>query len=525
MMSVDAIVRATGVRRWRRSFERWRRKLSVGRVAFAVEVGALALALGVLLTGDRAAALDRLGGRGDVVAVLATLALFGAVHVLAFTRIVPTLARRAAPPAYDEHRVLIDLAHEARIARDVEQLYTLVVRRIGEALATDAVTILAHDEAADAYRARVSTCRAGDPAAELALPAGAFVVRRLRGLATPLPVNAEDLETWKRAFAEAASGVRDARLAECAALERAGTRLLVQIRARDQLVGVLALGGRATRHGYSDADREMLFLAASQLALIIENEKMVDRAVAEERLRRELALAAEVQRQLLPERAPEVDGIELAGACLPARGVGGDYYDFVDLGGRLGLAIADVSGKGVSAALVMSSVQAHLRGQTLAGCEGGLGELVARINALVSRSTGAATYVTFFYAEYDPATRRLVYVNAGHNPPMVLAAPDREPERLATGGPVIGVFESMAFEQGETELARGSVLVAFTDGVTEALDRAGEEYGEERLVEAVERARGLGAAGIRDAVLDEIAEWSAGTPQHDDLTLLIAKLG
>lgn len=501
--------------------------MTVARVTLVVEVAALALTLGVFLSGDRAAALDRAGPRMDVVAVAAILAVFAVIHVLAFRQLVPRLQRRSSPPAYDEHRVLIDLGHEARMARDVEQLYTLAVRRIAEALHTDSVTLLALADSTGDYEARVSTCRAEDPAAELRLTSGAFVVRRLRGLATPLPVMAADLETWERAFAEAAPEIREVRLGECAALRRAGTKLLVQIRARDQLVGVLALGGRTTHHDYTDADREMLFIAAAQLALIIESEKMVERAVAEERLRRELALAAEVQQRLLPDRAPDVPGLALAGVCLPARGVGGDYYDFVELGGgRVGIAIADVSGKGISAALVMSSVQAYLRGQTLVdGAGGELGAIVARINHLLYRSTGASTYVTFFYAEYDASTRRLAYVNAGHNPPLVLRAAGGEPEWLTSGGPVAGVFETIGFDQGSVELDEDSVLVAFTDGVTEALDRAGEEFGEQRLVEAVEATSHLGADAIRDAVLDRIADWSVGTPQHDDLTVVVAKFG
>jgi sigma-B regulation protein RsbU (phosphoserine phosphatase) len=308
-------------------------------------------------------------------------------------------------------------------------------------------------------------------------------------------------------------------------------RLLVQIRARDQILGILALGARTTGHDYTDADREMLFLAAAQLALVIENEKIVERAVAEERLHRELALAAEVQRRLLPEAAPAVSGIELAGVCLPARGVGGDYYDFIDLGGeRLGLAIADVSGKGISAALVMSSVQAYLRSQTVvaSGPSGArLGDLVTRINLLLCRSTASSTYVTFFYAEYDAAARRLTYVNAGHNPPLLLRGREASGEpyaRLTSGGPVIGVFETPLFEQGSVELESGDVVIAYTDGVTEALDRSGEEFGEERLIEAVSTAADVSANAIRDAVLHRINEWSAGTPQHDDLTLVVTKV-
>ena len=491
------------------------------------------MALVVTLTGPRAMWLDRHGSRSDVIVVAAILAAFAVIHWLAFQRLVPRILRMSEPPAYDEHRVLFDLGHEARMARDVGQLYGLVVRRIGEVLQAESVSILVYDEPAGVYRTRVST-RPDATGSGFELGREAFVIRRLRGLATPLPVSRADIETWGRALAEAPAEVRDARSAECAALERSGTRLLVQIRTRDQLVGLLVLGERAGRHGYTDADREMLFLAAAQLALIIENEKMLDRAVAEERLRQELALASEVQQRLLPDRAPIVAGIDLAGVCIPARGVGGDYYDFIELAdGGIGIAVADVSGKGISAALVMSSVQAYLRGQTVATVagatrDGNLADLVAKINLLLCRSTGLATYVTFFYGEFDGSSRRLSYVNAGHNPPILLrdgAAGASAPSvvRLGTGGPVFGVFETPGYEQDVVELPSGSILVAFTDGVTEALDLAGEEFGEDRLIETVRAVADLSGEAIREAVLRRIEEWSAGTPQHDDLTLVIAK--
>jgi sigma-B regulation protein RsbU (phosphoserine phosphatase) len=403
------------------------------------------------------------------------------------------------------------------------------VRRIGEVLMSDSVSILVRDDATGAYACRVATESAASTA-NLTLPPDAFVVRRLRGVARPLPVTPEDLDTWERAFEDASPAVREARRSEVEALRRAKTRLLVQIRTRDQLVGVLALGPRTTRHAYTDADREMLLLAAAQLALIIENERLVEKAVTEERLRRELALAAEVQQRLFPDGAPSVPGIELAGVCQPARGVGGDYYDFIELGGgRTGIAVADVSGKGISAALVMSSVQAYLRSQTIG--RGGaedyhVGHLVERINVLLCNSTGASTYVTFFYAQYDAATRRLTYVNAGHNPPMLLRRlAAAEPfARLTSGGPVVGIFESMDFEQESIELESGDILVAYTDGVTEAVDLSGEEFGEERLFEAVGAAADGSADAIRDAVLGRVHEWSAGAPQHDDLTLVITKV-
>jgi len=220
---------------------------------------------------------------------------------------------------------------------------------------------------------------------------------------------------------------------------------------------------------------------------MIENGRLTRRIVEQEKLRRDLALAAEVQKRLLPEGPPKLDAATLAAVSLPARSVGGDYFDFIDVGDkRVGIALADVAGKGVAAALIMSSVQASLRILS-ADADISLPQLAEKMNRFLHQSTGAKSYATFFYAQLDEATRRLRYVNAGHLPPYLLRSSDSLPpaiEELTTGGAVIGLFPQMAYDEGTVDLQPGDVLVAFTDGLVE---RRGEliEVGLDRLCQVL----------------------------------------
>lgn len=267
---------------------------------------------------------------------------------------------------------------------------------------------------------------------------------------------------------------------------------------------------------------------AGQLAFVIENSRLTDRMVAEERLRRELALAAEVQRRLLPVQPPENVAVELAGFCQPARGIGGDYYDFIAFDNQqLGIAIADVAGKGIAAALLMSMVQATLRSLSAGSAQpdGSLADLVATLNRLLCNSIGGANYVTFFYAQFNEATQQLAYVNAGHNPPFFLRANSSHDFRsLPTGGLFVGMFEHLSYEQETIQMHPGDILVAFTDGLPEALNRQEEEFGEPLLRETLETVAHLSVNEIRDAIVARVKEWCVDAPQHDDLTFIVMKV-
>jgi sigma-B regulation protein RsbU (phosphoserine phosphatase) len=264
--------------------------------------------------------------------------------------------------------------------------------------------------------------------------------------------------------------------------------------------------------------------------LALENTRLTALVAAEVASRvertRELDLAREVQERLFPQTCPPIGGLAYAGACRPALGVGGDYYDFIRLSATgLGIAIGDVSGKGVPAALLMATLRAYLHGQTrhrvtdLAG-------LMVNLNRLVYDSSSANRYATFFYAQYDASTRLLEYVNAGHNPPLILRTHGdcHGVLRLEPGGPVIGLMPHCSYVQDCVTLEEGDVLVLFTDGITEAMNAAGEEWGEERLMHVIGANRALPPRDLIDRIMRTADGFVGGAAQYDDMTLITARV-
>lgn len=265
--------------------------------------------------------------------------------------------------------------------------------------------------------------------------------------------------------------------------------------------------------------------SAGQTALALEVARLttaMGREMAQrERLNRELEIAREVQEHLFPQRLPSVQGLDYCGRCRPAREVGGDYYDFLELPqGRLGVAIGDVSGKGIGAALMMASLEASLRAQASLGQD--LAELMKRVNSLVYEASSANRYATLFYAEYDPRSRRFSYVNAGHNPPVILrkSAAACQVFRLETGGPVIGLLRER-YRQGSFALEPADLVVLFTDGVSESMNAQGEEWGEDRLIEFARTCTGLPALEAMTRILAAAEGFASGASQHDDMTLVV----
>ncbi|MGH9835938.1 MAG: PP2C family protein-serine/threonine phosphatase [Blastocatellia bacterium] len=252
-------------------------------------------------------------------------------------------------------------------------------------------------------------------------------------------------------------------------------------------------------------------------------------------LDQEMKIAAAVQARLFPRSIPKSEKLEIAkGVCIPARAVSGDYYDLLDVApGMIGIVVADVCGKGVSAALMMANLQANLRGQVQAYHDAynlrphPVGRIVERVNQQVAESVMDASYITFFYAEFDEQHSTLRYTNAGHNPPLLVRAVEKSGgrvEKLDRGGTVLGLFCDVEYEEGELQLESGDALVAFTDGLVEARNPSGEEFGEERLIQTLLECGCLSAANIEDRVLRTVEDWTAEAEQEDDLTLVILKV-
>lgn len=258
-------------------------------------------------------------------------------------------------------------------------------------------------------------------------------------------------------------------------------------------------------------------------------ERLIEESKERQRLENELEIARQVQHELFPRQTPQLSTLELVGVCQPARIVSGDYYDYALLApGKLVLAIGDISGKGISAALLMATIQAALRSQLYAAHTRGetsslsTAQLVTRLNRQLCETTSMEKYASLFCAFYDEAERKFTYTNAGHLPPVVLR-PDGL-QQLDVGGAVLGLFEDVAYAQASVRLEPGSLFVAFTDGLTEAENAYGEELTAERLLRVIQRqARAASPAELARAVLAEVRAWVGVAEQADDMTLLVAR--
>ena len=340
------------------------------------------------------------------------------------------------------------------------------------------------------------------------------------------PVVELDSPMHLRALARlVASGQRPAHLRE--QLVRAGLEdasVAAALTVRGNRLGWLILGDKLSEEAYTNEDRDLVRTAAQQAAVAIDYSRLIGRAAEQEALRRELDIARDVQAGLLPQRRPAVHGLDYDGTCRMAREVGGDYFDFLDLGaGRLGLALGDISGKGVSAALLMASLQALLRSRADQHADDPA-VLVSQINASLAESTDSSKFATFFYGVYDAGTRTLRYVNAGHNPPFLLRAGTTVVSRLRPTGMALGFDRSAAYAEGREALQPGDILLAFTDGLTEAINEAGEEFGEARAAGLLVGNRSLGAGDLQRLMADELASFCGREPQFDDVTIVVARV-
>ena len=283
-------------------------------------------------------------------------------------------------------------------------------------------------------------------------------------------------------------------------------------------------GGVFTR--FEDVDRNSFMLVSfDEMTQAVEAQRRaaIEKQEAERRVARELEIAKDVQLRLFPQALPPLATLEYAGSCIQAREVGGDYYDFLDLGrGRMGFVLGDISGKGIGAALLMANLQANLRSQYTAAVDD-LQRFLKAVNKLFYDNTPASAYASLFFGEYDEQTRRLRYANCGHLSALLLRA-DSTLVPLASTCTVLGLFEKWDCSITECQLHSGDLLALYTDGITESFNAAGEEFGEGRLIEALRRHRDLAPRDLLAAIVEEVRKFSPHE-QHDDITLIIAKCG
>jgi sigma-B regulation protein RsbU (phosphoserine phosphatase) len=457
--------------------------------------------------------------------------------------------------AYDARVILQDLAEKTRTVTGRRELAILLEKHIKGALqpksfacyldAGDGNLVAEFGPAAQEF----STIPPALPRPLFPFRFGVnFVPREAQTIPATMPLLSEIAQrgkAWDVPEAHAAAGDLGPLAPEC----------LVPILGRDSgLVGLLVLGRRLSEEQpYSGEDKNLLDSVAAQAGITLDNirlaEKMAERIEAERRVEREMEIAREVQARLFPQKLPAMKTLEYIGGCIPARAVGGDYYDFLELHeGRLALVLADIAGKGVSGALLMANLQANLRSQ----CATGLYDLprtLASVNHSFCESTGDSGYATLFFADYDDCTRKLRYANCGHLPPLLLCGDggpvgDEGPggdvgdvghagakdqpsgmgkvRRLDATSMVVGLFSDWQCEVAEVKLAPGDTLVLYTDGITEARSAAGEEFGESRLIDALRSYCHLPVGPLLQAIVGAVRQFSAGE-QQDDITMVIAR--
>jgi serine phosphatase RsbU (regulator of sigma subunit)/pSer/pThr/pTyr-binding forkhead associated (FHA) protein len=297
--------------------------------------------------------------------------------------------------------------------------------------------------------------------------------------------------------------------------------LAVPLGVGTSLFGMIYADSPLTESRFSEDHLKVLTTLGSVAAIRVENARLLEEHLEQERFERELQLAREIQQRFQPTSPPVVAGYELQGISFPSYEIGGDYYDFIFCAdGRLVVALGDVSGKGTSAALLMSSLHAAVHAQ-VTSCRP-LTETIGAVNRYLADNTPSNRFVTLFYAELDPLTGSLSFINAGHNPPLIVHSGGTM-EQLAAGGLPLGIMPDAAFREGRTQLQVGDVLVAYSDGVTETQNPKGEEFGTTRLEQAIVQNLDRSAAGIRDKIESALSAFAQGTPAVDDITLLIVK--
>jgi len=300
----------------------------------------------------------------------------------------------------------------------------------------------------------------------------------------------------------------------------------------DMYQGTLALQRGELEHKIPVRRHDQLGLLAhsfNQMSASIT--RLLEEVSEKKRLEQELEIAREVQATLFPKQLPHPRGMAIFGGCEPARVVSGDYYDFiVEDEARLDIVVADISGKGISAALLMANLQAAMRNQLLSIKHDGpddigksLAGVMTQLNEQIYRNSPAEKYATLFLARYDAEARRLWYCNAGHLPPILLIG--EETRFLEATGMVVGLLPNAPYQAGSVDLVSGSLLAIFTDGVTEAINKEDEEFGDQRLLSALKEARARTPEGVYQSVIEKIRTWQGDLPQHDDITLIVAKVG
>jgi sigma-B regulation protein RsbU (phosphoserine phosphatase) len=479
---------------------------------------ALFIAVGLAITAAEFSVLGSKLPTSDQIVILGvTILLTSLLGRMIRKRVLHWLDRKFFREAYNADQILEELSDSVRTIVDEGLLLETVTKTIAASLHVSKVAVLLNGDGV--YRPIY--CHGIALHSSVQFAEKGPTIEYLRGSKEPPRIYHDDRRNWVHAAPES----------ESEALKNLESQLLLAVGFKDKLLGILSLGPKRSDQPYSRSDVQLLKSVSLQTGLALENSRLTSAIAAEmaqrEKLSREIEIAREVQERLFPQKLEPIPGLDYFGACRPALAVGGDYYDFLTLAnGNFGIAIGDVSGKGIAAALLMASLQASLRGQAMLG-QADLARVMCNVNQLVADASPINRYATFFYGEFNLGTRLFTYVNAGHNPPIILRCTDDDELhviRLTTGGPVIGLFRNAPYQQASLILETGDLFLGFTDGISEAMNREEEEWGEERMIPALRSCANSTAMEIVPKMMSYADRFVDGAPQHDDMTLVVMKL-
>jgi len=334
-----------------------------------------------------------------------------------------------------------------------------------------------------------------------------------KGTSVTIPENAEFSQVTEPVFMEESASHE--------VFHSAGLSVLVPMRLHEVTHGVIMIGPKISDSDFDEADLEFLKTLGNQAVTAIENARLFEEALEKQRLEEELNLARHIQQDLLPSDLPLISGYDIAAVNIPSKQVGGDYFDVIPIReGVYGIAIADVSGKGAGAALLMANLQASLH--ALCSDEDTISDMVSKVNRLVCQNTSLDKYITFFYGELNVADHTFTYCNAGHNPPYKVTA-NGQVYDLTIGGIVLGMMPEMAYQTETIKMEPNDRIVMFTDGITESMDANEEEFGENRVKKIIQEDVNLSAQALLDRIVNEAKQFSAEYMENDDITLVVLR--
>jgi sigma-B regulation protein RsbU (phosphoserine phosphatase) len=421
------------------------------------------------------------------------------------------LDRRFFREAYDARRVMFEVSRQISLSRDQDEILSATGASISSALHPSRVAVFLQG--------------VGDDSIQLAWMSGPWGAARCGSAETAVSVRtariAHGIKMIREGQAWAAVHPEEGWRAKSMEEGPPAFELLVGIPASEGVAGYIGLAAKLSEEPYSKEDKELLLTVASATGLALENIELVAVATRERELSKEIELARQVQQGFFPRELPVYDGWDFAGVCLPAKEVGGDYYDVIRIDSKhVAIALGDVADKGLGPSLVMSTVHGIVRSH-LSRKRYMLSELMTELNDYLVSSTSPGMFITLFIGVLNTRTGDLHYVNGGHNPPLLIRCEDKTATRLLDGDMLVGIMADVSYREQSLTMGDGDRLVIFSDGITEAMNRSGDMFTEPRLMGVLSEASALKSLAALRAILDSVGDFAEGCTQSDDMTILV----